>query len=245
MQLAPPGRLLGFREIAHHVFPLVPLAALHRHLAEHLAHGRTQALGAIEHHQQPGRGAKAALLKLAQERGAHPLVFRRRLDQPEQALLPRARHPQGHHQLVLSEALPVQHHHQPLGVIQPPLGRLAQVPRTGLNKPPRDAGLRQPERRGHRFGGQGVLPAGQSPEHPPEQPQIQGPWRLQLPIGLQRDLPPARSRTRGTRIGSLLIGQVDRARLPPQRTTAGAPSPRPYRGPASAVTSWVSASPTA
>jgi hypothetical protein len=52
LQLTSPQRVLALRQVAQDVLPLVPLAALDRHaLAEHLAYGRTQALGAVQHHQ--------------------------------------------------------------------------------------------------------------------------------------------------------------------------------------------------
>ena len=93
VQCPPPLDLLRFGEVAHDVFPRVPLAALHRHVTEGLAHRRAEALGAIKDDQQCVRRTKAALLELAQERRTDPCVFRRRLHHAQDAFFPVRRTP--------------------------------------------------------------------------------------------------------------------------------------------------------
>ena len=74
LQLASPGGLVPLREIAHHVLALVPLAALDRHVATHVADRRAESLRPIEHHQPRLVEREAPLPHLAPVRDAAPLA---------------------------------------------------------------------------------------------------------------------------------------------------------------------------
>ena len=52
MEVSPPLRVYGFREMTQDLFAFMPLTALGRDVAaEHVAHGRAQSLRAIKHDQ--------------------------------------------------------------------------------------------------------------------------------------------------------------------------------------------------
>ena len=88
----PPARLLGSREIPHHVLALVPLAALDVDpVAKHVGHRRPEALGAIEYDQQALRRREPAGDQVAEELGADRPILRGRLDHAEEPFLPCAR----------------------------------------------------------------------------------------------------------------------------------------------------------
>lgn len=99
----------------------MPLAALHGHVAEDLAHGRAHPLGAVHHDEQRPIEREATLPELAQEARDDAPVLARRLHQAQYALLPRGGDAERDDDLVAREGLPVEHEHEPLGVIMPPL----------------------------------------------------------------------------------------------------------------------------
>ena len=71
-------------------------------------------------------GGEATVGELAEERRAHPLVLRRGLHHPQDPPLPRARDAERDDDPVGGEAFPVEHEHQPLAIVEPPLLKVAQ-----------------------------------------------------------------------------------------------------------------------
>ncbi len=73
LELLPEGGMLVHRQVAHHVFTLVPLAPLRSSLvAENPVHRLAQSLGPVDHTQQPRLDLQPAIHQSAQEGRASP-----------------------------------------------------------------------------------------------------------------------------------------------------------------------------
>lgn len=119
------------------------------------------------------RGQKAAPDEIAQEFRADPLVFRGRLDEPQNPFLARARHAEGDHELIAREGLAVEKEHQPLPIVEPPPLHGFQGARAALDEAARHTRLGEPERLGHRLRGALVIATRQPAQHAPEEPEVQ------------------------------------------------------------------------
>lgn len=136
LELPAPHRLVVLREIAHDVLALVPLAALHRHVTEDVAHRGAEPLRSIEHDEERLIEWEAALAQVAEELRNDAPVLTRRLHEPQHALLPRGRHAQCKHELIASERLAVEHEHQPLGIVTPSFLQPPELVGTRANEAP-------------------------------------------------------------------------------------------------------------
>ena len=186
--------LLGFREIADHVLPLVSRAAPHHCPAsEHGLDRLAQSLGSVDHAQQTRLWAQPTIDQALQEGGTDPLVLGRRLHIAKDLLLPSRRDPQRGDDRVRRERLAVEHERDELVQVQPPFTQGLQMPGARSDKAAGDARHTQPKGGGHRLRTGFVLPTGQAHQDLPEQARICRPRAVELFVRGQGDLAVRRS----------------------------------------------------
>ena len=189
LQLPPPEGLLGLGEIAHHILPLVPLAALDDRLgSKDLLDGLMEALGPVDDAEKTGVDSQPALQQGLEEVRGNSFVLRPALDETQDDLLAREGDLQGDDHLVLGEGLPIQQEGDKVIGFQPTLAELLELPGTGPEEAPGNGRGAQAEDRGDRLGALSIGSAAQAPQDLEEQLPIGLMGLLQLLVGAEGDL---------------------------------------------------------
>src|SRR5581483_6048527 len=120
------GGTLALGEMVADVSFFVPLAALHRRLAEDAADRLAQRLRSIDHEEDALFGIEAALDKVGEQRGRDGRVLGRALPEPERDLDAVGGDSERNHVRALLEIEPVDHHRRQPDVVEAAAHQLAE-----------------------------------------------------------------------------------------------------------------------